>query len=162
MEFDLIFFELGLTEEGLLLFLTISFKAFLSFLSLATLMSICPFHQLLKALERLKIPRIFVVMLSILYRYFLILLEEGQRMMLARNIRYFGGRYRQQPRILGNMIGSIFIRTYERAERIYAAMLMRGYQGNMVTLQESQATYKDLIFLLAILTILVCIQIGQV
>jgi cobalt/nickel transport system permease protein len=98
-------------------------------------------------------------MLSILYRYLLLLFEEGQRMMLARDIRYFGGRYREQPRILGNMLGSIFIRTYERAERVYGAMLVRGYQGRIVTLQESRATYKDIIFLLIILTTLIWIQV---
>jgi len=159
VEFDLPVIKLGLTEEGLLLFLTVSFKALLSFLALTTLMAICPFPQLLKALEGLKIPRILLVMLSILYRYLLILLEEGQRIMLARDIRYFGGHYKEQPRILGNMVGSIFIRTYERAERVYGAMLVRGYQGRVVILEENKATYRDFIFLLIILTTLICIQL---
>lgn len=159
VEFDLSFFKLKITEEGLLVFFTVSFKAFLSFLALTTIMKTYPFPQLLKALEQLKLPRIFIVMLSIFYRYLLILFEEGQRMILARDIRYFGGRYWEQPRILGNIVGSVFIRAYERAERVYGAMLMRGYQGRVLTLQESKATYKDLIYLLFILTSLIWIQV---
>jgi cobalt/nickel transport system permease protein len=159
VEFALFFLNVRLTEEGLILFFMVSTKAILSFLTLTILMIICPFPQLLKALQWLKIPRILVVMLSMLYRYLFIIRDEAQRMMLARNIRYFGGYYRKQPCILGNMVGSIFIRTYERAERVYGAMLVRGYQGRVTNLQEFNITYKDFIFLLTTLIALISIHI---
>ncbi len=104
-------------------------KALLSAAALAVLGVGTDFPSLLKGLHRLGLPSMLVMMLSFMYRYLDLLLGEAKRMEIARNQRYFGGGYLRQLRVLGNMIGSLFLRTYERGERIYQAMILRGYSA---------------------------------
>jgi cobalt/nickel transport system permease protein len=64
-----------------------------------------------------------------MYRYINVLIGEFNAMRRAAVSRNLMGSKRWQRLVLGNMIGSLFIRTYERGERVYQAMLARGYQG---------------------------------
>jgi len=83
-------------------------------------------------MKRLGVPKIFVLIISFMYRYVFVLVDQVMRMKQARDSRNFGGKYLYQFNTLGNMIGTLFIRSYERGERIYAAMLARGYNGEIV------------------------------
>ncbi len=104
-------------------------KALLSAAALAVLGVGTDFPPLIKGLHRLGLPGTLVMMLSFMYRYLELLLAEAKRMEIARNQRYFGGRYLQQFRVLGNMIGNLFLRAFERGERVYQAMVLRGYSA---------------------------------
>ena len=74
------------------------------------------------------------MILSFMYRYLFVLVDETMRMKQARDSRNFGGGRLWQIRTIGNMIGTLFIRSYERGERIYAAMVARGFDGQTQTL----------------------------
>jgi cobalt/nickel transport system permease protein len=128
---------LTVSGEGLTMFATIALKSWLS-VQVALLMTFTtPFHDLVDALRDLRAPRILVAIIGFMYRYLAVLGEEASRMLRARAARSAtasdgrrsGGSLRWRARIVGQMVGSLFLRSYERSERIYAAMQARGFDG---------------------------------
>lgn len=94
-----------------------------------TLVATTPFPQLLWALERFRFPRILLLILAFMYRYMFVLTDELQRMRRGRLARSFGRRRWMEWSSLGSFAGLLFIRAFERAERVYAAMCARGWNG---------------------------------
>jgi cobalt/nickel transport system permease protein len=122
---------ISVSNEGLLTFISLLIKAWLSILSLIVLTQTTGFNRLLKGLEGLRMPQVMVMLLSFMSRYVFVLVEEVLRMKVARDSRSFGGGWLWAVRTLGNMIGTIFVRSYERGERVYQAMTSRGYGGQI-------------------------------
>jgi len=96
-----------------------------------------PFHELIDALRELRLPRIIVAIISFMYRYLGVLAGEAGRMNRARAARSAaapdgrtGGGLRWRAQVTGAMVGSLFIRSYERSERVYAAMQARGFEAD--------------------------------
>lgn len=118
-------------EEGLFLFANCVVKACLIIVLVLIVSSTTKFNQLLEALRQLKTPALFISLLSFMYRYLFLLEDQLLRTKRAydcRNINKtnnFGA-----VRILSNILAVLFIRTYERAERIYLAMCARGYDND--------------------------------
>jgi len=120
--------SLAITDQGVLLFVTILIKAWLSVLVSGLLVATTPFPTLLQAMRTLHVPTILTTIISFMYRYLFVLVDEAMRLQTAREARSAGsgGTLLWRARVLGGMIGSLFIRSYERSERIYVAMLSRG------------------------------------
>lgn len=127
---------LTVTDTGLIFFATVMVKAWLSVMVSGLLVATTPFPDLLKAMRSLRVPAVLTATISFMYRYLFVLVDEALRLQTARAARSVGaGRsVWWRGRILGGMIGSLFIRSYERSERIYAAMLSRGFAGEVRTL----------------------------
>jgi cobalt/nickel transport system permease protein len=142
---DLFGWRLAITDAGLLLFAAVVIKAWLSVMVTGLLVATTPFSTLLKAMRSLRVPAVLVSTISFMYRYLFVLVDEAMRLMTAREARAVGsGRsVAWRARVLGGMIGSLFIRSYERSERIYAAMLSRGFGGEARTLTELQWQTRD-------------------
>jgi cobalt/nickel transport system permease protein len=119
----------SITTTGLTVLGSVTLKALLSLLLLNVLTLTTPVPALLHGLNRLKIPTILVAILASMYRYLSVLIEEFNAMRRAALSRNLMTGKRWQRLVVGNMIGSLFIRTYERGERVHQAMLSRGYQG---------------------------------
>ncbi len=134
-----------LSIEGLERFENVVMKAFLSVFCVALLAKTTEFSELLKAFEELRIPKIMVVLVSFTYRYFSVILEEAKRMKIARDIRSRKGNFLWQVRTLGTIVAQLFIRSYERSERIYQAMMTRGFTGEIKTLRQFDVTGRDLV-----------------
>jgi cobalt/nickel transport system permease protein len=115
---------------GWISFFSISLKFILTMSAVLLLISTTSFPGISCALGKLGVPTIFIAQLLFLYRYLFVLLEEMMRMARARDVRSFG-REGHGIRVFIHIIGTLFIRTMERAERIYHAMLSRGFSGNM-------------------------------
>jgi cobalt/nickel transport system permease protein len=113
-----------------IVFFNVLVKSWLSVLSLITLSSTTDFPTLLKALESLRMPKLLTTILSFMYRYIFTLIDQVQKLERARVARSYGRRGVYQIKAIGNMLGSLFVNTYERGERIYQAMLARGYHGH--------------------------------
>jgi len=126
--------QVSVTYSGLLVLANVAVKAWLCIFSLILLSSTTKFTDLLKGLKQLGVPKVIVLILSFMYRYIFVLIGEVMRMRQARDCRNFGGGRLRQLKTLGNMIGTLFIRSYERGERIYAAMLARGFDGEIRSL----------------------------
>ncbi len=126
-------------------------KALLSMLMVIVLTSTTPFPELLQALRKLRVPDIFVMLLSFTYRYLFVMIDEFQRMRRALASRGWQGKWIWHAKVIGQLIGVMFIRTYEKAERIYVAMISRGYDGQFTYLSAKKPSYGDAIFLTAFL-----------
>ncbi|MCY2932389.1 MAG: cobalt ECF transporter T component CbiQ [Planctomycetota bacterium] len=87
-----------------------------------------PFGDLLRVLGRLHVPALLVTTLALMYRYLFVLVDEAQRMKRARTSRTFRPGRSRTWRTSATVIGQLFIRASERAERIYAAMCARGWR----------------------------------
>jgi cobalt/nickel transport system permease protein len=118
-----------ITTTGLIVLGSVSFKALLSLLLLNMLTLTTSVPMLLQALAVLRTPPLLIAILASMYRYLGVLIEEFGAMRRAAISRNLMGGSRWQRLVVGNMIGSLFIRTYERGDRIHQAMLSRGYQG---------------------------------
>jgi cobalt/nickel transport system permease protein len=108
----------------------VAVKFCLGVLALTAMMATTPFALLLEALRRLGVPALLVAQLAMLYRYVFVLIEEAGRLRQARDFR--GAAAAPAGRRLaaaGGIIAALFLRTLERSERVYTAMLARGYQG---------------------------------
>jgi cobalt/nickel transport system permease protein len=134
---------LTVSGEGLRMFSTIALKSWISVQAALLLAFTTPFHDLVDGLRQLRLPRIMVAIISFMYRYLSVLSEEATRMGRARASRSAdpgerggqGGRAARsivwRARVTGSMVGSLFLRSYERSERIYAAMQARGFEGEL-------------------------------
>jgi cobalt/nickel transport system permease protein len=118
-----------ITTVGLTVLGSVMLKALLSLLMLNVLTLTTSIPALLNALTALRVPPLLVATLASMYRYISVLVDEFNAMRRAAASRNLSGSNRWQRRIIGNMMGSLFIRTYERGERVYQAMQSRGYQG---------------------------------
>ena len=96
-----------------------------------TLVSTTPFARLLGALRWMRVPGIFVDLLALTYRYLFVLVDEAMTMRRAAAARGYAPRWLGQAALIGSLAGSLFVRSYERAERVYGAMLLRGYGSRL-------------------------------
>jgi cobalt/nickel transport system permease protein len=87
-----------------------------------------PFHDILHELRRLRLPSVMLTTLALMYRYLPVLAEESRRMQRARAARTFQHRHRIAWRNLSTIVGRLFLRSADRAERIYLAMCARGWK----------------------------------
>lgn len=87
-----------------------------------------PFHELLQELRRLRLPSVMLTTLALMYRYLPVLAEESRRMQRARASRTFSRTRRRAWHNLATIIGHLFVRSADRAERIYLAMCARGWR----------------------------------
>ncbi len=141
LTFDFAFWHLVATDAGLLRFFSIVIRSWLSVQVAILLVTTTQFPDLIHALEHLRLPRMLVTVIAFLYRYIFVLSDEVLRLLRARQARSAelpnqrsGGDIFWRARIAGNMVGQLFLRSYERSDRIYNAMLARGYQGHLRTL----------------------------
>lgn len=153
--------QINVTYSGIQVLLNILVKAWLSILSLIWLTSTTKLTHLLYALERLHFPHILVIILSFMYRYIFVIVDEIMRMKQARDSRNFGGRKLLQLRTMGNMIGTLFIRSYERSERVYIAMVARGFNGQVHVLDPLRFKTGDAVFGVTTCMILVSISVAN-
>jgi cobalt/nickel transport system permease protein len=117
-----------LQPEGGRIFFSLVVKSTICLLTMILLSSTTPFAALLQVLRRLRTPAMFVTTLALLYRYLFLLVDESQRLARARASRTLVSSRRRTWRLLGTGLGMLFVRSSERAERIYAAMLARGWK----------------------------------
>lgn len=94
------------------------------------LIALTGFNAVCLALEKLGVPKPFVVQLLFLYRYIFVLTGEGARMVRARSLRSFGSSG-MGFKTYSSMIGHLLLRTLDRAQRIHLAMCCRGFDGHI-------------------------------
>jgi cobalt/nickel transport system permease protein len=127
-------FALGpvhVTTEGLLVLWNATAKAVLGVLCMIMLSMTTTFSELVTGLGRLRLPRVFVLTVSFMHRYSHLLVEESRRMQRAMVSRGYRATWLGSVPTLGRMLGSLFLRSYSRGERVYVAMVSRGYEGTI-------------------------------
>jgi cobalt/nickel transport system permease protein len=133
----------SISQPGLARFVSIALKSWISVQAAIVLASSTPFPQLLIAMRAIRIPRLLVAIFSLMWRYLFVLGDEALRLMRARTARSgrlqdkhtkSGGSLIWRARVTGGMAGNLFLRALERSDRIYMAMLSRGYDGEVRSL----------------------------
>ncbi len=116
-----------LRPNGVALFAAVVVKATVCLAVLQALIHSMPFHQLLDVLRTARLPRALTDTLALLHRYVPVLAEEATRMRRARAARAFGHPRVSSWRLLAGVVGILFVRSTQRAERVDAAMRARGW-----------------------------------
>lgn len=129
-------FYMGIHKASLLKAIHLFFKALgavscLFFLSLNT-----PLKDILSALESLKLPRLFLDLSELIYRFIFTLLETADEIYLAQASRQGYGTFTQSYKSLGLLIASVFTKAYKKSDDVYEALLSRGYEGELKVLHE--------------------------
>ncbi|HLV71415.1 cobalt/nickel transport system permease protein [Actinomadura hallensis] len=97
-------------------------------------------RMLLLGVERLRMPPLITQIAAFMLRYADVVLDELGRMRVARASRGFEARDVRATRVLARSVGALFLRSYERGERVHLAMVSRGYDGRMPVTHEVGAT----------------------
>jgi len=152
-------FTLVPTLEGAARFVSIAIKSWLSVQAAILLASTTPYPGLLQGMRVLGVPPLLVSTFGLMWRYLFVLVDEAVRLMRARSARSgvnrggpsvsrTGGPLTWRARVAGGMAGNLFLRGLERSERIYVAMLSRGYDGEMRAIPMPPLTANDRLVLL--------------
>ena len=133
----------SLSEPGLWAAWNIVAKGTLGVAASIVLAATTPVADLLRGLDRLHVPRVVTAIAGFMVRYLGIVAGEAQRMHVARQSRGYDPRWLWQARGMAASAGTLFVRSYERGERVYLAMVARGYDGTMPALVGRRAAAAD-------------------
>jgi cobalt/nickel transport system permease protein len=129
-------------------FLILIVRSILSLFILILLTNTTRFPELLGGLRKLGCPRVLALNLGFLYRYFFVLADEAMRMKQARDCRRAGRTpLKEELKQVGSMLGTLLTRSFERAERMYQAMLSRGFAGEFYVPGPRRFSWLDLGFI---------------
>ncbi len=132
--------SLHISRDVIVRFVTVLLRSWLGVLATVLLLATTRFVDLARALRAWRVPAPLVNILVMTYRYLFVLVDEAGRMQRARTARSAAGppgrlpRWQQvawQARVTGQMAGALFLRSLERSERVYYAMLSRGFRGDV-------------------------------
>jgi cobalt/nickel transport system permease protein len=135
-------FEIGpfnLYRESLLAAAGIVLKGTLGVLSAVVLSTSTTAREILRGLEKLRLPQLMVQIASFMLRYINVISDEMNRMKVARESRGFIAKGIKDWKVIATAASALFIRSYERGERVHLAMLSRGYNG-ILPLDQSEPT----------------------
>ena len=157
---------LTISQNGLIRFASIVLRSWLSVQMAILLTATTQFPDLAHAFRHLRVPSVLVAIISFMYRYLFILSDEALRLVQAREARSARKpESKNSPstwwkaKVTGNMVGQLFLRSYERSDRVYSAMLARGYDGNLLTLNPHAMHPKDWVMGALAVALLITLQV---
>ena len=164
--FQIFTWNFTVTDMGFLRFVSILIRSWLSVQIALLLVATTRFPDLIHALEHLRVPAILTTIIAFLYRYLFVLTDEVFRLLRARESRSAattgkrsGGGVLWRANVAGHMAGQLFLRSYERSDRIYNAMLSRGYTGHLYTLNAHEMKPRDYFVTAFAIAVIFIIQI---
>lgn len=134
---------LDLSQDGLLGAWNILVKGTLGVLTSLTLAATTPLRDLLLGLQRLRAPSLVVTIATLMLRYVDVIAAEAGRMRLARISRGHDPRFLWQAGATARGVGALFVRSYERGERVHLAMVSRGWTGEMPALSDARTSARQ-------------------
>ena len=108
--------------------LAVAVKSMLCLLTITLVSNTTPFSRILHVLKSMRVPALLITTIALMHRYLFVLVDESERMRRARASRTFARGRRFHWHTLATVVGQLFIRASERAERIYDAMCARGWK----------------------------------
>jgi cobalt/nickel transport system permease protein len=134
---------MSLSVDGLYGAWNIFAKGTLGVLASLLLAATTTMRDLIVGLDRLRCPQIITQIATFMLRYLDVLADEARRMRVARLSRGYDPRFLWQVRAFAAGIGALFLRAFERGERVYLAMVSRGYTGRLPTPGRAAATVRQ-------------------
>jgi cobalt/nickel transport system permease protein len=150
---------LALSRDGLTTFAAVSSKALIGTVSAVLLAATTSFPDVLHGLERMRAPRLLTLIAAFMYRYLYVIGGEARRMRVALAARGYRPRHALQAAAIGRVATALFLRTFERGERVYVAMLARGYTGATPRLRALAFARTDVLFLTALAAALLPLRV---
>ncbi|MDV2989744.1 MAG: cobalt ECF transporter T component CbiQ [Dehalogenimonas sp.] len=148
----------GLDRGLLIIGRVIGGAALVVWLSLST-----PVEQLIGASRWFRIPKIIVEIMALMYRFIFVLLEEVIAIRQAQHLRLGYTRWRTGIKSISILAANLFFRAYDRADKVFEAMSLRGYSGNLVSVNKRVLSTIDYVWLSLALSLLIAIYfIGRV
>ena len=142
--------QVVITDTGVIRFASIVIRSWLSVQMAILLTATTEFPDLLHALRHLRLPRLLIGIISFMYRYLFVLADEAMRLLRAREARSArpaggggGGSLWWRATVAGSMVGQLFARSLDRSDRVYSAMLARGYSGRLLTMNPHVMARRD-------------------
>lgn len=142
---------------GWISFASIMFRFVLTVSAALALVACTGINRLGAAMERLGIPRVFVVQLLFLYRYLFVTSDQAVKM--RRSVELRSGRHSLGLRAYGSMIGHLLLRSMDRAERVHRAMVARGFDGEIRVLRQFAFQWRDAMFICCCLALFVSARV---
>jgi cobalt/nickel transport system permease protein len=139
---DMNFFMLSITDNGIMIFFTAILKSFLSIIVFTSLVISTKDMELLGGLRKIYLPKIIVSIIFLMYRYLFLIRDEAKAGQLAINSRVFQKSYHNVNKRLTYLAGSLFIKSFDRAENIYKSMESRGFEGEFHEADNSERDNK--------------------
>jgi cobalt/nickel transport system permease protein len=149
------------SRSGWMILWNVTVKAFIAITALSVMSATTTFPDFIKGLEHMRVPRALIMPSVFMYRYIFVLIDEALRMKRAADSRLYEGRWLRHAGTIGRMIGTLFLRSYERGERVYAAMIARGFDGSMPSGAGTQLRAADFAFLSIMLALTIAVRIGS-
>jgi cobalt/nickel transport system permease protein len=149
----------AVSREGLTTFFAVGSKALIGTVSAVLLGATTSFPDVLHGLERMRAPRLLTLIAAFMYRYLFVITAEARRMRVALAARGYRPRHALQAAALGRVATALFLRTFERGERVYVAMLARGYTGTTPRLHRLAFGRADVVFLAVLVATLVPLRV---
>ena len=146
---------------GMLSCLVIILKTYLTVTAVLLLTASTPMGQITNQLIRLHVPSIIVMQITMTYRYLTILADEASSMFNAYILRSNGQKGIKISHI-GSFIGQLLIRSFDRAERIYAAMQCFGYHGGLSYEKKITAGFKDYLYCMIMCALIIIFRAADV
>lgn len=141
---------LEITRQGVRLALLVTVKANAIVLTFLALVATMDSPTVGYALERLRFPSKLVFLFLFTYRYLHVIAEEWHKLHVAARLRGFVPKTnRHTYRAIGNMLGMVFVQSFDRSIRVYEAMLLRGFSGRFQSVTAFRATARDAVFAVA-------------
>lgn len=143
--------NLAISVEGALRFASIALKSWISIQAAILLATTTRFPDLLIAFKQLRIPELLVAIIGLMWRYLFVIVDEATTLIHARSSRSAclpetkraGGTLLWRANVTGGMAGTLFLRSIERSDRVYSAMLSRGYTGELPRAERKSLTKKE-------------------
>lgn len=134
----------SLSEPGMKLAARLIVKVSAIVLLVVTLFATSPIHRTMAALQRLRLPSVFVQLIYFTYRYVFVFADESSRMRQALVARGWSGRFNSRTlATVGQLVGNLLVHSIDRAERVQQALSARGYDGTFRTTSAMQTRVTD-------------------
>lgn len=151
--FSVLSIKLGCTYDSILKAVSLFFKSLGSVSCLYLLTLTTPIFEVLSILRRLKVPKLFVELMGLIYRFIFVLLDTANMICISQNSRLGYSTIKSGFNSLGQLITALFISSYKRSQDIYTAMESRCYDSDINLLENNyEISYKNL-FLIIVLEI---------
>ncbi len=151
-------YNIGITDVSLNLSINLIFRA-LSAVSITYFLALStPMVFFLEGLQRLKVPKLFISLMELIYRYIFILLDEAYAIYKAQTLRLGYRNFKSSLYCIGELTATLFIRAYKKADLSYECLLSRGYNGEINTINEEYKSGK-VFYYFALMFIIISILI---
>ncbi|MBU3161094.1 cobalt ECF transporter T component CbiQ [Clostridium frigoris] len=153
---------LGCTYDSLITAARLFFKSLAAVSCLYFLTLTTPVFEVLSVLRKLKVPKLFVELMGLIYRFIFVLLDTANMIYISQSSRLGYSTFRRGFNSLGNLVTSLFLSAYKRSQDIYMAMESRCYDGDINLLENHYVTsYKNISLIILVEVFLIIISFSK-